>query len=82
MSMQTVGRLSQPVVTGTSDCVTVSGSKGLLQREDLLFEVGAANQTGVDLPGLKNRSDRLGGVRSHFSWQGCQSRKPFVTMFA
>ena len=63
MSMQTVGRLSQPVVTGTSDCVTVSGSKGLLQREDLLFEVGAANQTGVDLPGLKNRSDRLGGVR-------------------
>ncbi|MGB2387726.1 MAG: aminomethyl-transferring glycine dehydrogenase subunit GcvPB [Henriciella sp.] len=63
MSMQTVGRPSQPVVTGTSDCVTVSGSKGLLQREDLLFEVGAINQTGVDLPSLKNRSDRLGGVR-------------------
>ena len=63
MSMQAVGRPSQPVFIGPNGGTTVSGSKGLLQREDLLFEVGSIQQTGVDMPGLKNRSDRLGGVR-------------------
>jgi glycine dehydrogenase subunit 2 len=42
---------------------TVSGNKGLLQAEGLLFEVGEMDRTGVDLPRAKGRSDRLGGLR-------------------
>ena len=42
---------------------TVSGSRGLLQREDLIFEIGSAEQTGVDLPDTKQLSDRLGNAR-------------------
>ena len=41
---------------------TISGSRGLLQREDLIFEIGSNDQTGVDLPVPKNRPNRLGGV--------------------
>ncbi len=42
---------------------TVSGSRGLLQREDLIFEIGSTEQTGVDLPKATNHTDRLGNAR-------------------
>ena len=41
---------------------TISGSKGLLQREELIFEIGSNEQTGVDIPEPTGRKDRLGGV--------------------
>lgn len=41
---------------------TLSGSRGLLQQELLIFEIGASNRTGVDLPEHKGRSTRLGGL--------------------
>src|SRR6185503_12181097 len=37
-------------------------SKGLLQAEGLLFEVGSVAKTGVDLPAPRGGKDRLGGV--------------------
>ncbi len=41
---------------------TTSGSIGLLQREDLIFEIGSNEKTGVDLPAPKGVKNRLGGV--------------------
>ena len=41
---------------------SISGSRGLLQREDLIFEIGTPDTTGVDLPAPKGRKNRLGGV--------------------
>ncbi len=63
MTMLSEGRPSQPV-SGTQDHypATLSGSRGLLQREDLIFEIGSNRETGVDLPQPRGRSDRLGGV--------------------
>ncbi len=42
---------------------TVSGNRGLLQAENLIFEIGAETRTGVDLPAPKGRADRLGGLK-------------------
>ena len=41
---------------------TVSGNRGLLQAEGLIFEVGSPSRSGVDLPAPKGRADRLGGL--------------------
>ena len=63
MGMQTIGRPTTPTASGEGAGSTVSGSKGLLQREDLIFEVGDIDKTGVDLPSPKGGKDRLGGVQ-------------------
>ncbi len=42
--------------------LSVSGSKGLLQKEELIFDIGTTQTTGVDLPTPKGRKDRLGGL--------------------
>jgi glycine dehydrogenase subunit 2 len=42
---------------------TVSGSRGLLQAEGLIFEAGDPGRTGVDLPEPKGGADRLGGLK-------------------
>ncbi|MEM7459004.1 MAG: aminomethyl-transferring glycine dehydrogenase subunit GcvPB [Pseudomonadota bacterium] len=62
MGMQTMGRPTAPQSSDDQIVQTVSGSKGLLQREDLIFEVGNVDKTGVDLPAPKNSESRLGGV--------------------
>lgn len=62
MGMQSIGRPTAPFAGGAADVETVSGSKGLMQREDLIFEIGCPEQTGVDLPAPKGTSSRLGGV--------------------
>ncbi len=41
---------------------TISGSKGLLQKEELIFDIGTTETTGVDLPKPTGRKDRLGGL--------------------
>jgi glycine dehydrogenase subunit 2 len=41
---------------------TLSGSRGLLQQEGLIFEIGDRERTGVDLPAPRGRTDRLGGL--------------------
>ncbi|MEM9225500.1 MAG: aminomethyl-transferring glycine dehydrogenase subunit GcvPB [Pseudomonadota bacterium] len=62
MGMQTVGRPSSPTSSASEAVTTVSGSRGLLQHEDLIFEIGAPDKTGVDLPVARGTKDRLGGV--------------------
>jgi glycine dehydrogenase subunit 2 len=42
---------------------TTSGNRGLLQAEQLIFEVGHAETTGVDLPKPKGGKDSLGGLK-------------------
>jgi len=42
---------------------TVSGNRGLLQSEGLLFEVGDPSRSGVDLPAPRGRADKLGGLK-------------------
>jgi len=62
MTMNTQGRPTAPTSSSVSDIETVSGSRGLLQAEGLIFEIGTSETTGVDLPAPKNRTGRLGGV--------------------
>jgi glycine dehydrogenase subunit 2 len=42
---------------------TVSGSRGLLQAEQLIFEAGDPGRTGVDIPDANIAKDRLGGLK-------------------
>ena len=62
MTMTSIGRPSAPTTSGVAEPTTVSGSRGLLQHEGLIFEVGCPDKTGVDLPAPKGHADRLGGV--------------------
>ena len=63
MTMNTQGRPTAPtLVSDNTQTATLSGSRGLLQREDLIFEIGTPDTTGVDLPAPKGKADRLGGV--------------------
>jgi len=41
---------------------TISGNRGLLQAEALIFETGSLARTGVDMPAPKGRANRLGGL--------------------
>jgi len=68
MSMNTIGRPTA-LTESPSDSVlyaatltTTSGARGLLQAEPLLFEIGALDKTGVDLPAPTGRADSLGGL--------------------
>ncbi|MDR2215107.1 MAG: aminomethyl-transferring glycine dehydrogenase subunit GcvPB, partial [Nevskiaceae bacterium] len=63
MSMNSQGRATSPATADAeAPLQTASGSRGLLQAEGLIFEVGSANKTGVDLPAAKGTKNRLGGV--------------------
>ena len=62
MGMQSIGRPTAPFASDALDAETVSGSKGLLQHEDLIFEIGCPEKTGVDLPAPAGTQSRLGGV--------------------
>jgi glycine dehydrogenase subunit 2 len=57
MSMNTQGR---PTGTGLADGTQASGS-ALLPDEPLLFEIGDAEHSGVDLPDVEIDGSRLGG---------------------
>lgn len=63
MTMQAIGRPTAPEASESNTVQTVSGSRGLLQHEGLIFEVGSPDKTGVDLPAPSGRADRLGGVK-------------------
>lgn len=63
MTMNTTGRPTAPtIVSDGAAPAGISGSRGLLQREDLIFELGCEDCTGVDLPAPSGRASRLGGV--------------------
>ena len=63
MTMNSTGRpTSISTADGDRPSQTVSGSKGLLQAEGLIFEIGSVGKTGVDLAKPKGTKSRLGGV--------------------
>jgi glycine dehydrogenase subunit 2 len=70
MTMSNVGRPTRPQAAGeVAGHASLSGGRGLMQDEPLLFELGGWDKTGVDLPepeldasdlGDLVRSDRIG----------------------
>jgi len=64
MTMQTVGRPTQPYaeVGGSGAHVSLTGGRGLLQDEGLLFEVGDPSRTGVDLAEPEFDASDLAGL--------------------
>ena len=62
MSMNNQGRPTAPSAANSNAPTTVSGNKGLLQAEKLIFEIGTPRRTGVDLPEPKTVKSRLGGM--------------------
>jgi len=63
MTMNSVGRPTTPQST-TASCgfTSLTGGRGLLQNEVLIFERGGWNKTGVDLPEPAAPADDLGGL--------------------
>jgi glycine dehydrogenase subunit 2 len=64
MTMQTVGRPTRPAETpiAIGDLqparpATLTGARGLLQDEPLLFELGGWDKTGVDFPEIDDAAD-------------------------
>jgi glycine dehydrogenase subunit 2 len=62
MTMNSTGRPTSIGANDAATATTVSGSRGLLQAEGLIFEIGSTQKTGVDLPAPRGDKDRLGGV--------------------
>ena len=64
MSMLREGRTTAPVtpLPEEDDHMTATGNKALMLEEPLIFEIGSAETTGVDLPPRPNVESRLGGL--------------------
>ncbi len=62
MTMNATGRPTAPTHSTNNAIDTVSGSRGLLQHEPLLFEIGSPDETGVDFPKAKGTKSRLGNA--------------------
>ncbi len=62
MSMNPQGRPSRPTASGGAAVDTHSGSHGLRQATRLLFDSGAADRTGVDLPDPPKVKKRIGNL--------------------
>ncbi|MDE2163193.1 MAG: aminomethyl-transferring glycine dehydrogenase subunit GcvPB, partial [Alphaproteobacteria bacterium] len=63
MSMNVRGRPTQAGVSAADVPQTLSGDRGLDHEEPLIFELGRAGMTGVDIPDAEIGSERLGGIR-------------------
>ena len=61
-TMNTVGRPTAPVATAGDIPPTVTGARGLLQDEPLIFELGGWDKTGVDLPEAADADEGLSGL--------------------
>ena len=48
--------------SGPAGIETVTGNRGLMLEEPLIFEIGGADTCGVDLPEPAGETDRLGGL--------------------
>jgi glycine cleavage system P protein (glycine dehydrogenase) subunit 2 len=63
MTMQTVGRPTRPEgAVGAAGHASLTGGRGLLQDEPLIFELGGWTKTGVDLPEARNDACDLDGL--------------------
>ncbi|MFZ4809089.1 MAG: aminomethyl-transferring glycine dehydrogenase subunit GcvPB [Hyphomicrobiaceae bacterium] len=72
MTMNREGRPTQPGTSAATDRGTFTGNRGLDHEEPLVFEAGAADKTGVDLPEPKPVAARLGGLArtAAIGWPG------------
>ena len=62
MTMLNVGRPTRPEAVAVSGHASLSGGRGLLQDEPLLFELGGWEKTGVDLPDAEFDASDLGDL--------------------
>ena len=63
MTMQTVGRPTRPEgEDATTGFASLTGARGLLQDEPLIFELGGWEKTGVDLPAPEHDASDLAGL--------------------
>jgi glycine dehydrogenase subunit 2 len=63
MTMQSVGRPTQPAApSGEARPASLTGARGLLQDEALIFELGGWGKTGVDLPDAGEDASDLGDL--------------------
>ena len=62
MPMNSTGRPTTPVSSAKSEQPTFTGNRGLDHEEALIFEIGRADTTGVDIPEPKAIASRLGGL--------------------
>jgi glycine dehydrogenase subunit 2 len=63
MSMNNVGRPTQPAETASAGGhASLTGARGLLQDEPLIFELGGWAKTGVDLPEADGDATDLGDL--------------------
>ncbi len=63
MTMNKQGRPSAPGTVEDNELPTISGDRGLDHEEGLIFELGRAGMTGVDVPDVQMSETRLGGQR-------------------
>ncbi|MDE2182467.1 MAG: aminomethyl-transferring glycine dehydrogenase subunit GcvPB [Alphaproteobacteria bacterium] len=63
MTMNSQGRPSAPAADKQAELPTISGDRGLDHEEKLIFELGRAGVSGVDLPDVAVSDVRLGGLR-------------------
>jgi glycine dehydrogenase subunit 2 len=61
-SMNSVGRPTAPAQTNDYVHPTLTGARGLLQDEPLIFELGGWSKTGVDLPEAGDADEGLSGL--------------------
>lgn len=63
MSMNNQGRPTRPVEEAAAPALATStGNRALMLEESLIFEIGDATRTGVDLPEAPKAASRLGGL--------------------
>ena len=63
MTMQTVGRPTRPEgETSNTGFQSLTGGRGLLQDEPLIFELGGWSKTGVDIPLPTHDASDLAGL--------------------
>ncbi len=63
MTMNKQGRPTAPGTVEDNELPTISGDRGLDHEEGLIFELGRAGMTGVDVPEVQMSETRLGGRR-------------------
>ena len=63
MSMNSTGRPTRPEIASTAEPhATLTGARGLLQDEALIFELGGWDKTGVDLAETELDASGLGDL--------------------
>ncbi|HSV04439.1 MAG TPA: aminomethyl-transferring glycine dehydrogenase subunit GcvPB [Phenylobacterium sp.] len=62
MAMQNIGRPSRPRAADLENHASLTGGRGLLQDEPLIFELGGWEKTGVDLPAPDRDAADLGDL--------------------